>query len=250
MQYIGGKSRIAKEIVATIAPVAPRSIPIDTVWEPFCGGLSVSYAFALAGVRRMICSDLCRPLIALYQAVREGWIPPMMLSEGEYAAARALPDTHPLKAFAGFGCSFGGKWFGGYARQERGSTEPQKKAAACARSLLKVIPALPCGDFINTSFLDQKPSADAAAGTLIYCDPPYEGTQGYIAANGGKFDHDLFWDLCIEWAALGAEVWVSEYRAPDEFVELRWSKRHALALAGGMQLDAREECLFKVKGKP
>ncbi len=187
----------------------------------------------------MICSDACVPLIHLYQAVRNGWIPPVLLSEDEYAAARKLPDTDPLKAFAGFGCSFGGKWFGGYARGGQ-----QSYAGSASRSLLKVIPSLPCGDFVCASFLDQKPDARAAAGTLIYCDPPYEGTQGYSAT--GKFDHDKFWDLCIEWTRLGAEVWVSEYRAPEEFVELKWSKKHALALAGGMQNDAREECLFKI----
>ena len=47
--------------------------------------------------------------------------------------------------------------------------------------------------------------------SVVYCDPPYKGTQGY----GMSFDHDAFW----EWARTrDFPLWVSEYSAPDDFV--------------------------------
>ena len=42
-------------------------------------------------------------------------------------------EDHVLTGFVGFGCSFGGKWFGGYARNAGGTNY----AAQSKRSLLK-----------------------------------------------------------------------------------------------------------------
>lgn len=54
-------------------------------------------------------------------------------------------------------------------------------------------------------------------GDVVYCDPPYAGTDGY----GGEFDHDAFW----EWARTRTyPVYVSEYRAPDDFIPV-WEKK-------------------------
>ena len=49
-------------------------------------------------------------------------------------------------------------------------------------------------------------------GCVVYCDPPYKGTDGY---NHQGFDHDAFW----EWARnCPRPVYVSEYDAPKDFV--------------------------------
>lgn len=47
---------------------------------------------------------------------------------------------------------------------------------------------------------------------VIYADPPYAGTTGYDAA--GAFDTDAFWARCVEWAAFGVRVYVSEFATP------------------------------------
>jgi DNA adenine methylase len=45
--------------------------------------------------------------------------------------------------------------------------------------------------------------------SVIYCDPPYKGTAGYLS----DFDHDKFWD----WArSQPYPVFVSEYTAPKD----------------------------------
>lgn len=54
-------------------------------------------------------------------------------------------------------------------------------------------------------------------GDVVYCDPPYAGTEGY----GGDFDHGAFW----EWARTRTyPVYVSEYLAPDDFIPI-WEKK-------------------------
>lgn len=58
-------------------------------------------------------------------------------------------------------------------------------------------------------------------GDVVYCDPPYAGTEGY----GGEFDHDAFW----EWARTRTyPVYVSEYRAPDDFIPVLEKKKRSL----------------------
>lgn len=110
VQYLGGKTLIAKQLAAVIADYRR---PGQAVWDAFCGGLSVAAALEEEGP--VYASDINAPLIALYRAVQGGWRPPAAVSRETYEAAKALPDTDPMKAFCGIGASFGGKWFGGYA---------------------------------------------------------------------------------------------------------------------------------------
>lgn len=227
MQYLGGKTKIAKRLVAAMSPIrAGRPF-----WEPFCGGLSVSVALAAEGPG--LVSDANPALISLYRAVADGWDPPTSLSEEMYAFAKRLPDDQPLKAFAGFGCSFGGKWFGGYAR-----SRAYDFAAGCARGLLRDIGALLAAgcrvDRIN--FLDVEPQPVTC---FLYLDPPYRGTTEYKGTLA--FDHDRFYARVDGWSR-HTDVFVSEYSMPwgcvvDEFT-------HTLKAAGGSQQSARTERLY------
>jgi len=60
-------------------------------------------------------------------------------------------------------------------------------------------------------------------GDVVYCDPPYANTTN---SYGVKFDTDAFW----EWVRTrDYPVYVSEYKAPDDFVSI-WNKKR-----GGVQ---------------
>ena len=194
--YQGGKHRHAKRIVAVL-PEKP------IVWEPFCGGLSVTVELAKRSCK-LIATDKNKALIALYRSVRAGWMPPYV-SERVYANARNLPDTDPLKAFCAVGCSYGGKWFGGFAR----NASQRDYAAEALRGLQRKLEALPAVNPRYCDFLRQKVRRDVAPSLLIYADPPYEGTTGYAAV--GVFDNAAFWRKCRAWAHAGAAVYVSEY---------------------------------------
>ena len=165
-------------------------------------------------------SDICAPLIATWRAVQAGWVPPTRVSEEEYQAAKSLPDSDPLKAFAAFGCSYGGVWSGGYAR-----SKGRNYAAEASRSLLrKVRPktdvTYTCLDWVKQPIINPKK-------WVIYCDPPYANTQGYDA-NAGTFDFDAFLSRATEWAEAGASVFVSSYDTPG--LDPIWEKSYKAGL--------------------
>lgn len=224
MQYLGGKSRIAKRLAEVVNAIrGPRPF-----WEPFCGGLSMSVALGGRG----IVSDAHPALISLYQAVMAGWDPPESLSEEEYRSARALHDGDPRKAFAGFGCSFGGKWFGGYAR-----STGRDFASSCRRVLLEQIDDIRSrGCAIQQiNFLSIEPHP---TDLVLYLDPPYRGTTGYSL----QFDHEVFYRRVSGWAR-HTTVFVSESAMPWGRVAMEF--KHSMSVAGGHQPDARTERLYR-----
>lgn len=235
MRYVGGKSRHAKEIAKVIAP---RGV----WWDPFCGGFAVSEALMRYGPG--VASDAHPALISMYQALREGWKPPRSITAEDYQAARALPDSDPLKAFIGFGCSFGGKWFGGRAKDTQASVrtsgrkDPPRSHVRESSEALESL-NLRSVQILRLDFLDVEPFP--VPGLTIYCDPPYQGTQGYST---GAFDHDRFWARAQAWAALGARVFVSEYACPVPH-RVVWKKGGVrCSLRGGPDRGDRLEKLF------
>lgn len=134
MQYLGGKVRLAKEIAAKIAEYIPFG---GTYVEPFCGGCAV--AIKVREYRpdvTIICNDLHPYLIALLRGVADGsFEPPSTLSEEEYYYIKAHKDENlALTGFAGFGCSFMGNWFHGYARNYAGGGMPPHRKALSSKS--------------------------------------------------------------------------------------------------------------------
>lgn len=235
MQYLGGKSKIARWLVAAIRPrLAGREF-----WDAFCGGLSVSLALSETGARGLA-TDANPALIALYQAVAEGWDPPAVVTEDEYRAAKALPDSDPRKAFAGFACSFGGKWFGGYARAPK--QEGRTYAGAGRTALLRDVGALTERGvpIALANFLEVEPDPSFAG--VLYLDPPYADTTGYNAT--GPFDHGRFYRRVEAWARC-TDVFVSEYAMPAELGgRLVMEFSHDMSVAGGVRKAARVERLY------
>lgn len=228
MQYLGGKSKIRKQLASVIESFR---VPGQMYFEPFVGGGWVLQE--ISGMR--MAADGNVSLIAMYAALQNGWLPPHFVSEDEWRFWRESDDIlNPMKAFCGFGCSFGGKWFGGYARSE-GKT---CYAATSKRSLLKQLPLIRDVTFLAGDFTNWVPE-----GMLIYCDPPYAGTTNYGAFNG--FDHELFWNTVRMWTEKNT-VLVSEYQAPDDFeCVAEFNSRMGLTTAG--ERPVRIERLFKKK---
>jgi DNA adenine methylase len=214
MQYLGGKTRIAKQLAALIDSVRE---PGQWVWDPFCGGLSMSVALSEKGP--VWSTDINPALISLYRAVQNGWQPPSSVSKEEYEAAKALPDSNPLKAFCGFCAAFGGKYFGGYARGEGRNWACEGKTG-----LLRDLPIL-SADVGCLDFCDVEPRPLEA---LLYLDPPYKGTTGYAAARA--FDSALFFAQALRWAAF-THVFISEYACPVGVCV--WETQKAKSVAGG-----------------
>lgn len=212
MRYLGGKSRIAKHLAEVIDSVRH---PGQWVWDAFCGGLSMSVALSKKGP--VWSTDANAALIALYRAIQSGWEPPTEVSKETWHAAKALPDSDPLKAFCGFGCSFGGKWFGGYAgRRAARAGDPKLYTFrdSTANGLRRECPGRVLA---VVDFLSVQPQACEA---ILYLDPPYAGTTGYAAV--APFDSDRFVQRVREWSRF-THVFVSEYSFP--IGECVWSRQ-------------------------
>lgn len=207
LQYLGGKSRIAKQLAEVIDSIRH---PGQLVWDAFCGGLSMSVALRKKGP--VWSTDACVPLISLYRAVQSGWDPPHVVTVDEYNAAKALPDTDPMKAFCAVCCSFSGKWFGGYARSSR----PDRVNGYAHGGRKQIMAQVPSGSFAHVDFLTVQPQPCEA---ILYLDPPYAGTTGYDGA--APFDSKAFVQRVHEWSRF-THVFVSEYSFP--IGECVWSK--------------------------
>lgn len=201
LHYLGGKKRISKPLTNFLNQFTKNKIYI----EPFVGSAAVIEnieALMRVGI------DVNHYLIALFQALQSGWIPPDFISEALYNEVKENPGDFPqaMVAFVGIGCSWGGKWWGGYARDNTG----RNYALNAKNTLLKQLPKIKdigfiVGDYKTLAFQD---------GSIIYCDPPYKGTTMY---NFNKtFDHDFFWERVRQWSECNS-VFVSEYEAPDDF---------------------------------
>lgn len=210
MQYLGGKARLGKHLVA-----AMDFAGCDRFSEPFVGGFNI-IPHIPEGIQ-CAASDQCPGLIAMYRALQDGWLPPESLSEQSYKEIRKFGDIHdPIWAFAGYGCSFGGKLWGGYARNGRGDDY----AAQCRRSLIKKIPHIERTIFACCDFDEHYPRHSA----VVYCDPPYRMSTGY---SGRRFDSGLFERYCTLAAQQGNRVYVSEFEGAYEW-PVAWRRERNL----------------------
>lgn len=242
MQYMGGKVRIAKPILAGIHTFLEAS-PGGTYYEPFLGGANIG---AWVAHPRRVLGDANVAVVSMWAGARDGYVFPSVVSEADYLAARALPDTDPLKAFVLVGCSFGGKYGKGYARAT--TRAGGGYAAAAQRNARKQGAALAGAELRAGKYADTVPLGDLRPGDVIYCDPPYQGTTGYMACGG--FNHAVFYDWCVEAAARGAAVLVSEARTPPKPHAVLWSKAVKCQMrdARGV-LAPRGEYLSRILGR-
>lgn len=207
MRYMGGKARIA----GRLSPVIIKRIKATGArmyWEPFLGGANM-FTRVVPHVETAIGSDVMPDLIMMWQAVQQGWLPPDSITREEYAALRrAKPSA--LRAFAGFGCSFGGRWFEGYGAEKIDAKHPFGHVSyGSAADVRQQAPIMQRAHVAQLDYREARPRP----GWLIYCDPPYAGTKPFSGLP--TWDADAFWKTAESWARSGCHVLVSEYAAPD-----------------------------------
>lgn len=200
------------------------------------GGLSVSTELAKNGPG--LITDTSAPLMAMYRALSEGWIPHPEMNAVMYEAAKNLDDSDPRKAFAGFACSYGGKWFAGRAKASKDRIT-RNYAAESAKVLIEQIGDLTIRgcEFAALDFMSVNPSS---VGMVIYLDPPYAGTTGYKGV--GSFDHGAFYSRVEEWSKY-EDVFVSEHSMPWGVPLLEFE--HSTSVSGkGQKNNVRVERLY------
>jgi len=236
VQYLGGKHRQAKHIAAAILPrVRDRRLYL----EPFLGGGSTFKALS-PHFAQAVGADYAADLMMMWDAARRGWLPPPWVSREEYESLRTAPPS-PLRGFVGFGCSFGGKWFGGYGAQVIDAKHPSGHVShGSQRSVVDIAQCMRGALLATADYRLWSPGPE----TVVYCDPPYRNaTSGYPAP---VFDSVEFWDTCRRWAANGAAVFVSERTAPPDMEEI-WSRTAAVSLARETNAARNVERLYRVE---
>lgn len=236
MKYVGSKKRIAKDIL----PIILKDRKVNQAYiEPFVGGANI--IDKVDGKR--IGLDENYFLIEMFKALQKGWVPPDNITEDEYKDIKQRKDikySPELVGFVGIGCSYSGKWFGGYARGNQNNGSPRNYCLESKKNLLNQKDSLISVEFIWSSFTQSHPLFPA--NSIIYCDPPYEGTTKYKDG----IDHKVFWQW-IRNLSQTHTVFVSEYNAPSDF-ECVWSKEVFNTLDKNTGAKKGIEKLFKLKG--
>lgn len=200
MQYFGGKAKVAKYIVPYLENVRKEN---QKYVEPFVGGANI--ISKMSGNREAY--DFNEYLIEMYKGVQNGLDLPNYITEDNYKYIKDHKNENKaLTGFVGFGCSFAGKWFGGYARGHGGKLG---YADTSKRSLLKKMNSM---QDVKFEFADYKTLF--FNNCLIYCDPPYENTTKFTGTP--NFNTEEFWNVMRLWSK-DNDVYISEYKAPDDF---------------------------------
>lgn len=250
MQYFGGKAKIAKPLAAFLNSQLQDEQPFVDL---FCGSCNV--ISKIDDNRERVANDIHYHLIEMWKAVQNGQGLPSEVSEEDYKAMKNTPEAFPawLVGFTGFGLSYSGKWFGGYARNSRGddycanaknstNTKARSNSSNAKNSTTKKNVGLQDVAFHNGTYS----AAPLPPSSLVYCDIPYKGTTKYST---GSFCHDTFYEWAVRTQAEGHTVLVSEYKhnLPDGW-EIVWeheSKKDIRNAAG--EQEATIEILMQPK---
>jgi len=196
MRYFGGKQRISKPLAAFLNS---QLKPGQAFYDMFCGSCNV--ISKIDQNRYRIANDLHKELIAMWRYVQQGGELPDEISEEEYKEIKES-GADWLKAFVGFGCSFAGKYWGGYACGGEG----RNYCRNAKNSTLKKMETMQDVLFVT---YDYQQMNIAHKNAMIYCDIPYKGTTDYSV---GAFNHEAFYTWAKKQKWKGHTVLVSEYK--------------------------------------
>lgn len=119
--YHGGKKQYGHKIAETIISLLPEGREFTVYCEPFCGMLGVFRHMLMKATPTLFQSyfagDLHASVIAMWQAIQQGWLPPedgkQLLTQETFEKLDRQSSPGPLKAYMGFGFSYGGQFFQG-----------------------------------------------------------------------------------------------------------------------------------------
>lgn len=219
MKYMGGKYFLAKQI-SQIMKSSVSSDKVDGYLEPFCGALNI--LIKMNEEYDCEASDYHPDLIQMWIEVQnDNFEPPNIVTEKSYNESKKLISPCALKGFMGFGLSFSGKFYSGYAEKYRNNKKEDYLQEAI-NSLKKIKPKIQNVKFQCISYEKLNPQ-----NKLIYCDPPYQKTKFPIKYRTDTkhydiFNNDKFWEVVREWSK-NNYVFISETSAPEDFIAV-WEK--------------------------
>lgn len=231
MKYMGSKARVAKHILPIILKDRKPNQPYV---EPMVGG--ANSIDKVGGVR--IGGELNEYIAAMWVELEKGWIPPVITKE-EYQLIKNNKQDYPkhLVGWVGICCSYSGKWFGGYAGKVNTKGGLRDYQAEALANVMKQLPNIKGIKFVCAGYDE----LDIPPNSIIYCDPPYEGTTKYK----DDFDHDCFWSWCRDMSNQGHKVFVSEYKAPNDF-KCVWEKEVKSSLSANGKIGGNKNSIERL----
>ena len=231
--YHGGKQRLGKRIAKAITDNVDLS-KVKGYCEPFCGMLGV-YRHVPTNFCKYKAGDLNLSVIKMWEAAQKGWVPPTQVDKETFDRLKREDDS-AMKGFVGHQFSFGGQFLQGF--YNRSSSKASKRVCEIGKELKKV--KFYHGRYTQFSDLE---------GFIIYCDPPYLGTECRYSEKWGKESDKQFWEWCKTMAKKN-EVFVSGYSKP-EYADATCIFENTHIIGGSIagrsgQSKKRTERLFKV----
>lgn len=236
MKYMGSKNRIAKYILPIMLKEMKQNNILTWV-EPFVGGGNTIDKIDTIRIGSDSNTYVIQALISIRDYIKELPKNNNEFTEEMYNEIKKS-NTYKHKGYASFAFSYAGKFLGGWRRDSENKRDYVKEAYKNAQKQSKLLQGVTLINCDYDKLIIPKLS-------LIYCDPPYQGTTPYKT---GKFDHDKFFDWCREKVKEGHIVYVSEYTAPDDF-ECVWQGDIKTNFASSRKESTHTatERLFKVK---
>jgi DNA adenine methylase len=207
MVYQGSKRRIAKKLLEIFNKVLKTN---QTYIEPFCGGCNMIEHIQN---RPRIANDINPYVIELFKGFLNGF-EPFEFDRNFYNYVKnnkEFFDAFTL-GYVGFIGSYAGKFFGGYFDNIVTDSRKRSYFFERFRNLQKQVENLKDVKFLNCEYFD----IEYPPNSFIYCDPPYENTSKYST----DFNHELFWEWVRTMVKNGHNVFVSEYKAPNDFKQI------------------------------
>jgi len=197
MQYFGGKQKISNELSQFLNNQLKDDQPFVDL---FCGSCNVISKINADRIR--IANDKHQYLISMWKDLQTGVALPQELTDVQYQyISKHLEDNPGLSGFVGFGCSFSGKWLGGYARSGE-----RNYCLNAYNSTMKKFETLDTVQFYNLDYRD----VFIPEGSLVYCDIPYKNTTQYSVKEVGEFNHDEFYQW-VKDNSSKYDIYISEY---------------------------------------
>jgi DNA adenine methylase len=208
MKYMGGKNRIAKEILPIILKDRTQG---QYYVELMAGGCNV--IDKVTGNR--IASDKSEYLMEMWYELTEGKTFIEEIPKDLYDRARTEFNNKTNNEFTlaeigwiGFMASYNGRFFdGGY----NGNYKKRDYTKESIDNIKKQIDSMKGVEFSSGNYNE----IIIPNNSILYCDIPYEGTKQY--ATSKDFNYLEFWEWCRTKAKQGHKVFVSEYKAPEDF---------------------------------
>lgn len=219
MKYMGSKAKIAGEILPFIHSYILVN-NIETYIEPFVGGANM---IDKVQCKNRLAFDKNKYIIALFNHLKSGGELPESVTREQYIDCRAhykIEDGYYedwYLAAVGFLASFNGRFYdGGFAKDTESNGVVRNYYSEAKQNILNQMKYLQDVEFNVSDYKELKPKD-----SLVYLDPPYAGTKGYLTVTK-EFNHKEFWEIAREWSKDNI-VLISEENAPDDF-DVLWEQ--------------------------